>query len=175
MSRWLRTGSALAVALLGVAPASAAVFVIHLNNGTTFESRFRPLDAEYDANKVVFVDEVGTLIALAKSEISKIESDVERSGFGHVIDNTTIAVGWAPNDAPEEGSAQDQARQAAIAAEGRTQGAAAEPIYDVNQSPGTMNWSPVFSSEPAATGVVMSEPIGGQAPAPPPAEPPPGE
>jgi hypothetical protein len=171
MSRWLRTGSALAVALLGVAPASAAVFVIHLNNGTTFESRFRPLDAEYDASKVVFLDEVGILIALPKSEIATIESDVERSGFGHVIDDTTIAVGWAPNDAPEEGSAQDQARQAAIAAAGQAQGPAAEPIYDVENVPATMQVIPSYTPE--------GQPfvIPAQVPATPPAaaEPPPAE
>jgi hypothetical protein len=171
MSRWLRTGSALAVALLGVAPASAAVFVIHLNNGTTFESRFRPVDAEYDANKVVFVDEIGILIALAKSDIANIESDVERSGFGHVIDDTTIAVGWAPNDAPEEGSAQDQARQAAIEAAGRTQGPAAEPIYDVENVPATMQVIPSYTPE-GQPFVIPAQP-----PAAPPAatEPPPGE
>jgi hypothetical protein len=175
MSRWLRTGSALAVALLVAAPATAAVYAIQMNNGTTFETRFKPLDAEYDAGKVVFVDEVGNLIALPKSEIASIDSDVESSGFGHVIDNTTIALGWAPNDAPEQGTAQDKARQAAIDAANAGPRTPAEPIYDVNTSPGTINWSPVFSSEAPATGVVFSEPVGSQPVSSEPVAPPPGE
>lgn len=147
MSRWFRSGLAVAAALFVAAPASAAIFVIHMNNGTSFETRFRPLDAEYDAGKIVFLDEVGILVAISKSEISSIESDVESRGFGHVIDNTTIAVGWAPNDAPESGSPEDQARQAAIAAEGRTQGPAAEPIFDVENVPATMQVIPSYTPE----------------------------
>ena len=167
MSRWLRTSSAVALALLFVAPASAAIFVIHLNNGTTFETRFEPRDTEYDANKIMFLDEVGNLVAVAKSEVARIESDVEASGYGHVIDDTTIALGWAPNDAPEAGTAEDQARQDAIQAAGRTQGPAAEPIYDVENVPATMQVIPSYTPE--------GQPFVIPAQVPPPAEPPPGE
>lgn len=147
MSRWLRAGLAVAVACTVAAPASAAIFVIHMNNGSTFETRFRPVDAEYDAGKVVFVDEVGNLLALAKSEVARIESDVESLGYGHVIDDTTLAIGWAPNDAPEEGTPQDQARQAAIEAGNASSGPAAEPIYDVENVPATMQVIPSYTPD----------------------------
>jgi len=170
MSRWLRTGSALALALLVGAPASAAVFVIHMNNGARFETRFRPLDAEYDVNKLVFVDEVGNLIALPKAEIVNVESDVESLGYGHMIDDTTLALGWAPNDAPLEGTPQDQARQAAVAAANAPSGPAAEPIYDVENVPATMTVIPSYTPE-GQPFVIPAQPM---APASPPAaEPPP--
>lgn len=170
MSRWLRTGSAVAAALLFVAPASAAIFVIHLHNGTSFETRFEPRDTEYDASKIMFVDEVGNLLALSKADVARIESDVESSGYGHIIDDTTIALGWAPNDAPEEGSAQDQARQAALAAAGETQGPAAEPVYDVENIPATMQVIP--SITPEGQPFVMPIPIPQPTPT---TEPPPAE
>jgi hypothetical protein len=171
MSRWLRAASAVAVASLVAAPGAAAVFAIHLHNGTTFETRYRPVDAEYDAGKVVFVDEMGNLVALAKADVARIESDVEVAGYGHVIDDTTIALGWAPNDAPEAGTAGDQARQAAIAAEGQAQGPAAEPIYDVENVPATMQVIPSYTPEgqpfvipappPAATPATTEPPPAG--------------
>jgi hypothetical protein len=56
-------------------------------------------------------------------------------------------LGWAPNDAPEAGTAEDQARQAAIEAAGRAQGPAAEPIYDVENVPATMQVIPSYTPE----------------------------
>ena len=147
----LRTIRALALAggaWLLAAPLTAAVFVVHLTNGTSFSSRYRPVDAEWDASKVVFNDEWGNRIALSKSDIDRIDTDVELSGFGHVIDNSTVAVGWAPNDAPEEGSAEAPARLAAQAAgaEGDA-GPGAEPIYNSEDLPPTMQILPSESPE----------------------------
>ncbi|HEX9801376.1 MAG TPA: hypothetical protein VGC00_14545 [Thermoanaerobaculia bacterium] len=165
MARWLRTASLVAAALVVVAPASATVYVIQLHGGGTFETRFEPQDASYDAGKIIFLDELGVLVALDKADVATIESDVEVSGFGHVIDDTTIALGWAPNDAPEVGSAQDQARQAAIDAENAgPSGPAPEPIYDVENVPATMQIIPSFTAEGPSYVI--------PAPAPPPAEPP---
>jgi hypothetical protein len=170
MSRSVRTASLVVAALLAAAPASAAAFAVHLHNGAIFETRFEPQDASYDAGKVVFLDELGVLVALDKADIARIESDVEVSGFGHVIDDTTIAVGWAPNDAPDAGSAQDQARQAAIDAEAAgPSGPAAEPIYDVENVPATMQIIPTFGATGEQTYVLPAP-----APTPPPAEAPPG-
>lgn len=148
MFRWLRTGWVMAAAFALAAPASAAIFVIHMHNGTTFETRYEPQEAEYDAGKVVFVDEVGVLLALAKAEIERIESDVEASGYGHVIDNTTIALGWAPNDAPEAGSPEDLAQQAEAAAAEAESGTATEgPFYDTESLPPTMQVIPSTTPE----------------------------
>lgn len=169
MHRWLRIGSAALAALVFVAPASAIVFAIHLHNGATFETRFEPQDAEYDEGKVVFVDEVGVLIALSKADIDRIESDVQVSGFGHVIDDTTIAVGWAPNDAPEAGSVEDQARQAALGA-GEADPAAGQTggAYNSDNLPPTMQIIPTTSASGDTAYVVPAAPPAA-------ATPPPGE
>jgi hypothetical protein len=103
---------AMAAALV-VAPLSAAVYTITLKSGLTFESRAEPEDASWDAGKVVFLDELGNLISLAKADIDTIQSDFESKGYGHMLDNTTMALGWAPNDAVEGVVGSDTAAAAA--------------------------------------------------------------
>ena len=162
-----RTGWVAALALLAAAPGSAAVFAVHLTNGAVFESRYRPLDAFYDAGKVILLDEVGNSVAISKADIARIETDVEVSGYGHVLDDTTIALGWAPNDAPLDGTPEAVARaQAQDAANAGPRGPAAEPIYDAENIPATMMVIPSFTSEgqpyviPAPTAPTAVEPPG---------------
>lgn len=154
MHRVSRTGWVAALALLAAvgfvnaAPAGAAVFAVHLTNGAVFESRYRPIDAFYDDSKVIVLDEVGNSVAIAKSDIARIDSDVEVSGYGHVLDDTTIALGWAPNDAPLEGTPEAMARaEAQDAANAGPAGPAPEPIYDAESIPATMMVIPSFTSE----------------------------
>lgn len=150
-----------AVATLVTAPLGAAIFVIHLENGTTFESRYEPVDAEWDSSKLAFTDEWGNDIALKKSDIARVESDVEAAGFGTVIDNTTIALGWAPNDAPEAGTSEAEAWEAARAASAVTSVAREEPIYDSDNLPATLEYVPGLTSGEGAFVV----PAGSRAPA----------
>ena len=148
------------VATLVTAPLSAAVFVIHLENGTSFQTRYEPVDAEWDATKIAFLDEWGNDVALRKSDVVRIESDVEAAGYGRMIDNTTIALGWAPNDAPEAGSAEAEAWEAARAAAGAVGGERDEPIYDADNLPATMEYVPGLSSGDGAF-VVPAGSLGG--------------
>jgi hypothetical protein len=165
MVRPLRALALVALASLVAAPSVATVYTIHLKNGTTFETRYEPEDAPWDAGKLVFTNEWGNLMSLAKSEVDRVETDVEASGYGHMLNTTTIALGWAPNDAPAPGSEGAVARaeaQAAAAAEGEA--AAAEPIYDVNESPATLPIYPVFSGTPQEQSVIVVPPPGTPAP-----------
>jgi hypothetical protein len=91
---------ALAVVVLA-APATAEIYTVSLNNGTEFQSRHRPEEASFDSTIVLVLTDVGNRIALNKADIISVEADTERDGFGKVIDTHTIALGWAPNDAPE--------------------------------------------------------------------------
>jgi hypothetical protein len=136
-----RSSRALVLALLAMAasaPVSAALFTVTLNNGMTFSSRYRPLDADWDAQKIVLLDEAGNLISLSKSDVDTVESDVDTKGYGHMLDDTTMAFGWAPNDRgdiqPGEGIA------------GADYGASEseEPVYNVNETPSM----PVFYTVP---------------------------
>jgi len=114
-----------AVALILVAGSAAAeIFTVTLHNGNTFETRYQPQEASWDPSWVLLMTENGNQIALAKDEIATVQADTENKGFGFVIDNTTIALGWAPNDAeaPGEGGAvADQMSQLRAALEQRSQ------------------------------------------------------
>lgn len=113
MHRFVRgVACALAVAVFA-APLSAAVYTIQLKNGSSFESRYEPEEASWDAGKVVFLDEVGLSIAVDRAEIEAISSDFESKGYGSMLDSTTMELGWAPNDlaAPAEPGSQDPMAQ----------------------------------------------------------------
>lgn len=161
-----RTGRALLLAGLALAlsaPLSAALFTIHLTNGTTFESRYEPRDAEYDAQKVFFLDGSGNIISLAKSDIQAVDSDVDSKGYGHMLDNTTMAFGWAPNDKGEYNPDEK------IATSDNESVTPEEPIYNVNETPAL----PVFYTVPSES-VTPQTAVPAPAPAPPAAsEPPP--
>ena len=91
----------LALVLIAL-PASAELYTIELSNGTVFESRMQPTDASWDDSMVMVLTDVGNWIGLARADVVSVTVETEREGFGKVIDNHTVAVGWAPNDAPVE-------------------------------------------------------------------------
>jgi hypothetical protein len=155
MARLSRALLVATAALAVAAPVSAALYTVTLTNGTTFASRYKPRDAWWDAQKVVLLDEAGNLISLAKSEIESIESDVGAKGFGHMLDDTTMAFGWAPNDRGEVKPNEP------IASSTTGPTGPAEPVYEVNETPAI----PVFYTVP--TGAIAPQTV-----VPPPAPPP---
>ncbi len=95
----------LALALLfGLAAsvASAQVYTVTLNNGTTFETRYEPRDAEFSEDVVILATDQGNWIALEKADIADVVSSVEATGFGYQLDTTTVIIGWSPNDLVSE-------------------------------------------------------------------------
>lgn len=92
-----------AIMFLTVVPAMSAVYTIHLKNGNSFESRYKPRIAGWDENKVMITTDVGNKITLYRDDIVDIVTDMESQGYGTVLDTTTIVLGWAPNDAPQPG------------------------------------------------------------------------
>ncbi len=88
---------ALAVLLAG--PAVAETYLITLQNGGTIQSRYQPQESSWDAGMVLFMTESGNWIGIKKSDIVNVEQENNLRGFGFVINPTTIALGWAPNDA----------------------------------------------------------------------------
>ena len=102
-------------AALAVAPLPAAVYTVELTNGTSVLTRYEPEDAAWDSSKIVFVDEYGNTVAFDKSDVVGVTSDFESKGYGSMIDSTTMALGWAPNDALDPASPEGQAAAAAAA------------------------------------------------------------
>lgn len=91
----------LACALLAVPAADAATYIVTLDNGNTFESRFQPSEASWDPDMVMLMTEHGNWIGLEKSNIREVTTDIESAGFGTVIDSKTISLGVLANDRPE--------------------------------------------------------------------------
>ncbi|MDX1630431.1 MAG: hypothetical protein R3234_01100 [Thermoanaerobaculia bacterium] len=93
-----------------VTPTAAETFTIELKNGSTFQSRYEPTEAEWDSSQIVFLDELGIRVALSKEDVAEVTAETETSGFGTVLDSTTIDLGYLPNDMPtaEQMEAGDQ-------------------------------------------------------------------
>ncbi|MEO7794724.1 MAG: hypothetical protein ABIV06_08120 [Thermoanaerobaculia bacterium] len=126
-------------------PVSATVYTVALKNGTTFDTRYQPEVASWDANKVVLMTEYGNRVALAVGEIDSVTVDSESRGFGHQLNASTIALGWAPNDALDPGSDEGKAAIAAQAAADAS-GQQAQAIYNQQQfiEPGSTSGLPVW-------------------------------
>jgi hypothetical protein len=92
----LRKTSCLALGLLLAASAAqAASYTVTLSNGTSFETRYRPMTAEWDTNYAMLRTDQGNWIALKKAEIVDVTSASELSGFGYQINDTTVFLGWS--------------------------------------------------------------------------------
>lgn len=84
-------------ALMGSA-AQAAVYTVTLKNGTTFETRYKPVAAEWDSNVTMLMTDKGNWVALEAAEIADVASNIEVSGYGYHLDAQTIVLGASPND-----------------------------------------------------------------------------
>lgn len=169
MRSWTR---GLALALVGVLvalPAVAETYTILLKNGTSFTSRYQPEDASWNPDKLIFLNEWGNLLSIDKADVESLTTETENKGFGHVLNSTTIALGWAPNDQLDLDSDEGKAALAADAAAAAT---APPPVYNQEQ----------FVEPSQATGLPLSmvgaggftPPMGGgSAPEPVPSAPPP--
>ena len=99
----IKSLSLVALALIvAVAPAAAEIYTVKLTSGTEFETQYRPKEAGWDSDVILLLTDVGNWIAVERADIAEVEVQTEREGFGKVIDTHTVALGWAPNDAPIE-------------------------------------------------------------------------
>ncbi|MCP3957101.1 MAG: hypothetical protein GY719_04550 [bacterium] len=91
--------------LIFLAAASAVhaeYFTVTLTNGTSFQTRYRPVPAEWDESVVMISTDTGNWIGLYEDEIADVTSHAEITGFGYQLDTTTLFVGWVPGDELEE-------------------------------------------------------------------------
>ncbi len=94
---------ALTLAIAMVAgSAGAALYTVTMTNGTSFETKYRPLQSEWDENQVMIMTDKGNWIALPKNEIADVESRAQASGYGFQLNTTTLFLGWSPNDVGDE-------------------------------------------------------------------------
>jgi hypothetical protein len=114
--RMARVFLSLLVLAITAFPAAAEVYHIRLHNGSVFDTTVQPEQSSWDPNVVLVLSDVGNWIGLDQRDIDRVDTESQVRGFGIAINNTTIAIGWAPNDAAEaqpQGptSAADQAMQ----------------------------------------------------------------
>ncbi len=83
--------------------AQAELYTVTLTNGTTFETRYKPIPAEWDENVVLINTNRGNQIGLLTEEIADVASHAEVTGFGYQLNTTTLFVGWSPNDIDDVG------------------------------------------------------------------------
>ena len=93
-------GLALVIGLVAI-PATAETYTITMTNGTTFQSRYDPVEAPWDESKIYFLNELGTHMTLPKADIANVITATEVSGFGRVIDSTTLDLGILLVDVPD--------------------------------------------------------------------------
>lgn len=95
--------SILLFTLLGIlaGTVSGQTFTVTLENGSSFETRYRPVPSGFDPEIVLIITDRGNWIGLREADIVDVSSQVERSGFGYQVDTSTIFVGWTPNDADD--------------------------------------------------------------------------
>lgn len=83
---------------LTLAPAGAELFTVALTNGATFDTRYQPRRAAWDAEMIEFVTDTGLWVAMPRGLVSEVRAVAETKGFGKVINTTTVDLGYAPND-----------------------------------------------------------------------------
>lgn len=140
--------SVLAVAVLSLlaVPAMAELFTVTLSSGATFETRYKPEIASWDANKVLLLTTVGNLIGLDKADITNVSVDHEVAGYGRVIDNTTVDMGFTANDNPSTADQPPASPQERLLAYLESQQGQQQPVYNTEQ----------FVEPSAATGIPLS-------------------
>ena len=114
MTKVNRNLTVLALLMVLAVPASAELFTITLTNGSTFATRYQPVQSVTDENKLQFLTETGNWITLNKDIVTSITAQTETKGFGIVIDTQTIALGWDPTsvqEAAESEEAEDSTAQ----------------------------------------------------------------
>jgi hypothetical protein len=107
MSKSSRNLIVLALLTVLAVPASADVFTVTLINGSSFETRYQPIQSVTDAGKLQFLTDTGNWISLKKDMVTSVTSRTESKGFGIVIDTQTIALGWDPTSIQEAADSQE--------------------------------------------------------------------
>ncbi|MEO1086779.1 MAG: hypothetical protein AAFY88_21305 [Acidobacteriota bacterium] len=119
---------AAALAVLTAGSSLASSFTVTLANGTSLQTRYRPVVADWDDTIALIRTDQGNWIALAKDEIVDVASQAEISGFGYQVDTSTLFLGWSPNDLLDEGDEDGEDGKAG--GQGGADGDDARPYYE---------------------------------------------
>jgi hypothetical protein len=93
----LATCLTVALALVASLPAAASKFRVQLTNGTEFNTLYLPKEAGWDTNMLIFQSSTGNWVAISKDEVAQIVSTLQQQGFGRIIDDKTVEIGYTAN------------------------------------------------------------------------------
>ncbi len=93
-------------------PVAAETYHVNLDSGQSYETRYPPEEASWDADTLLFLTETGNWIGVERSRISTVEIETELRGYGERIDATTVFMGRTPNSgSPEQEELSPAERQ----------------------------------------------------------------
>jgi hypothetical protein len=162
----------LALALLAsvtAIPATAEVFHVQLKNGGIIDTLKQPEQSSWDAGVVLLLTEYGNWIGLDQKDIEVVTAESSTSGFGIPINTTTIAIGWAPNDAVDPnapaadgskaGTSSPAAQQSAAALEAMYKQQEAQSHYTIQQGVSTEQTQGIPSAfvSPSTTPIIRPQ------------------
>ena len=78
-------------------PAVATKYKVQLKNGSELSTMYLPKEASWDRNMLIFMTDTGNWTAVSKDDVEKIISTIQQQGFGRVIDDKTIEIGFTAN------------------------------------------------------------------------------
>jgi len=93
---------ALSVCALVALPVAAETYHVSLKNGQSYETRYPPEEASWDADTLLIITETGNWIGVQRASIDRVDIESELRGFGKRINATTIFMGRTPNSAPAD-------------------------------------------------------------------------
>lgn len=100
----------LALAAVLTAPAAQAdIYHVILQNGESYQSRYAPEEAAWDAGTILVHTETGNWVGVPRDRVVRVESETEIRGYGQRIDATTIYMGRTANAAPAPGTEGEEA------------------------------------------------------------------
>ncbi len=87
---------ALSVAI-SVEAQTFSVLKVVLKNGKIFETRYQPQKQNYFGKEyLVFYTDIANKVAIPLEEVEEVSSEIEETGFGKIINTTTIDLGIIP-------------------------------------------------------------------------------
>jgi hypothetical protein len=151
----------IALGTTAVVAANSEVYIVNLKNGNSFLSKYKPIEAGFDASKVLIMTDVGNTVAIAKDDIAAVLNDSENRGFGTVLDTSTVLIGYTANDAPDLNDPDTAASAAQYQAQ--QQQFAPAPVYNspLVGEPNSGGGIPVSF---ATSGAIPTSPVQGAVP-----------
>ncbi|MCG8457491.1 MAG: hypothetical protein MI919_14550 [Holophagales bacterium] len=160
-----RFGAVLVLLLLTAATAAhARSYTVTLTNGTSFETRYKPVEADWDDSVALIRTDQSNWIALPKSEIADVASEAEISGFGYQLNTTTVFLGWSPNDIGPTDGEEAEGAGGAPGVGGQGPGDAGQPAYRYGDESDAGNVLEQFVDIPADGESIGGVSLGGTVP-----------